>query len=190
MKLNTEHITRASRFWNDVNVLAKEAFPPEEYLAPSELVKMAEEDGFDFFALTDHDAFIGFMAVKTYREMAYLFFLAIAPAFRSKGYGSRAIETLRTEYPGKKQVVDFEMPDATADNSEQREKRRAFYLKNGYRETGFFLSYLGVDYEVFCMDEEFDPEIFKAMMKAIRVEGFEPKYFRRAEHSCAVQKIH
>lgn len=146
MKLNTEHITQGSRFWDDVNALAKEAFPPAEYLAPSELVKMAEEDGFDFLALTDHDALVGFMAVKIYREMAYLFFLAIAPAFRSKGYGSRAIETLRAAYPGKQQVVDFEMPDAAADNTEQREKRRAFYLKNGYRETGLFLTYLGVNY--------------------------------------------
>ena len=185
MKLNTEHITRDSRFWSDVKALAKEAFPPEEYLAPSELAKMAEEDGFDFLALTDHDAFVGFMAVKIYREMAYLFFLAIAPDFRSKGYGSRAIETLRAAYPGKKQVVDFEMPDAAADNSEQREKRRAFYLKNGYRETGLFLTYLGVNYEVFCMDEGFEPELFKAMMKTIRVEGFEPKYFQQPEHSCA-----
>ena len=37
--------------------------------------------------------------------------------------------------------------------------------------------YLGVDHEVFCMDEEFDPEAFKAMMKTIRVDGFHPRYF-------------
>lgn len=40
MKLNIEHITEKSTFWNSVNILAKEAFPPEEYLAPSELVKI------------------------------------------------------------------------------------------------------------------------------------------------------
>ena len=50
-------------------------------------------------------------------------------------------------------------------------------IKNGYKETGLFLSYLGVDYEVFCMSEDFDPKEFKEMMKEIRVEGFEPKYF-------------
>ena len=69
------------------------------------------------------------------------------------------------------------MPDQTAANHEQREKRREFYLRNGYKETGLFLTYLGVDYEVFCMDEEFDPEAFKAMMKTIRVDGFHPRYF-------------
>lgn len=69
------------------------------------------------------------------------------------------------------------MPDATASNYKQREKRRAFYLRNGYKKTGLFLTYLGVDYEVFCMDKDFEPEVFKAMMKTIQVDGFNPKYF-------------
>lgn len=160
-----------------MNALAKEAFPPEEYLAPSELVRMAGSDGFDFLALLDEDKFVGFMVVLTYGDMAYLFFLAIDAESRSRGYGSRAIETLRAEYPDKTHVVDFEMPDDAAANSEQRKKRRDFYLRNGYRETGTFLSYLGVDYEVFCMGDCFDLDLFKAMMKTIRVEGFDPVYF-------------
>ena len=177
MKLNTEHITVNNRFWDEVNALAKEAFPPEEYLAPSKLVKMANADNFDFLALTDNDSFVGFMVVQTYQNLAYLFFLAINSTCRSKGYGSRAIETLKAEYPDKKQVVDFEMLDNTANNYRQREKRREFYLRNGYKETGLYLTYYGVDYEVFCMDEDFEPEVLKAMMKTIQVKGFNPKYF-------------
>lgn len=176
-KLKTEHITENSRFWDKVNNLAKEAFPPEEYLAPSKLAEMANAEHFDFLALLDNDSFVGFMVVQVYQNLAYLFFLAIDSACRSKGYGSRAIETLKTEYPGKKQVVDFEMLDNTAANYKQREKRREFYLRNGYKETGLFLTYLGVDYEVFCMDEDFEPDVFKAMMKTIQVNGFNPRYF-------------
>ena len=132
---------------------------------------------FDFWALTDGDAFVGFMVVQTYKNLAYLFFLAIDSSCRAKGYGSRAIETLRELYPDKKQVVDFEMLDEAAPNNIQRINRRQFYLKNGYKETVLFLSYLGVDYEVFCMSDDFDTREFKDMMKEIRVEGFEPKYF-------------
>ena len=125
----------------------------------------------------DNDSFVGFMVVQISQNLAYLFFLAINSTCRSKGYGSRAVETLKAEYPGKKQVVDFEMLDDTASSYKQREKRRKFYLRNGYKETGLFLTYLGADYEVFCMDEDFDPEVFKAMMKTIPVKGFNPKYF-------------
>lgn len=179
MKLDTEHITADHRFWSEINVLAKEAFPPEEYLAPSKLVEMADSDNLDFLALMDHGSFVGYMAVQTYQNLAYLFFLAIHSTCRSKGYGSRAIETLKAEYSDKKHVVDFEMLDHTADNYEQREKRREFYLRHGYKETGLFLTYLGVDYEVFCTDEDFEPESFMALMKTIRVEGFDPRYFYR-----------
>ena len=174
MKL--EKVTRLHRFWQNISELAKEAFPPEEYLAPEELVRMAELPGFDFWALTEEDGFIGFMVVQTYETLAYLFFLAIDPGCRSKGYGTRAIEALKAEYPGKKQVVDFEAQDDRAANCMQRKKRREFYLRCGYRETGLFLTYLGVRYEVFCMNHEFDIRQFKEMMKMIPVEGFHPVY--------------
>lgn len=179
MRLHVEPITKQSRFWEKVNVLAKEAFPPEEYLAPSELVKMAESDRFDFLALLDGESFVGFMAVLLYEELAYLFFLAIDEGCRDRGYGSRAIETLRAEYPGKTHTVDFEMPDEAAPNPAQRQRRRGFYLRNGYGETGLFLSYLGVDYEVFCMGDGFDAERFRAMMRTVPAEGFAPQYFTK-----------
>ena len=110
MELHTEYITENSRYWEDVNRLAKEAFPPEEDLAPQALVKMAETDHIDFLALSGQDACIDFMAVKIYKDLAYLFFLAIEPACRSKGYGSRAVETLKAKYPGKSKSLILKCP--------------------------------------------------------------------------------
>lgn len=179
MKLNTQPITENSPHWAAVNALAVEAFPPEEYLAPATLVEMAKDESFDFLALLDEEVFVGFMVVQTHNDLAYLFFLAIDPACRGKGYGSRAIKTLKAQYPDKKQVVDFEMPDETAANHAQREKRRKFYLRNGYLETGHFLSYLGVDYEIFCMDEGFVLDDFKELMSTLHIEGFAPVYFKK-----------
>lgn len=59
------------------------------------------------------------------------------------------------------------MQDETVPNNEQRIKR------------GLFLSYLGVDYEVFCMGDDFEPQEFKELMKEIQVEEFEPEYFNK-----------
>lgn len=179
MLLNTEAITNENRFLSKIEILAREAFPPKEYLAPQELIRMAKADNFVFLALTDNERFVGFMVVQIYEKIAYLFFLAIDESCRSMGYGTRAIETLRALYPDKQQVVDFEMLDDKSDNPDQRIKRRNFYLRNGYKETGLFLSYLGVDYEVFCMDDNFDEEVFCNMMKSIKVDGFKPRYFRK-----------
>ncbi len=82
-------------------------------------------------------------------------------------------------YPDKQQVVDFEMIDESAPNNAQRITRKAFYMRNGYKETGKFISYLGVDYEILCNQENFDFDKFKRMMQTFRIEGFAPKYFER-----------
>ena len=119
------------------------------------------------------------MTVMTHKELAYLFFLAINGESRSKGLGGEAIALLKTLYPNKTQVVDMEMLDDHAENSKQRERRRAFYLRNGYSATGQYLSYLGVDYEVLCMGGVFDLAVFKELMSKIRIKDFSPHYFNR-----------
>jgi len=177
MILKTIPVINAMAHYEKIEKLAKEAFPPKEYLAPSVLVKMAQAPDFDFLALYDEEKFAGYIAVRRYKKMTYLFFLAIDTESRSHGYGRRAIETLKALYPNTQQVVDMEMLDESADNAEQREKRRNFYLSNGYKLTGHFLSYFGVDYEILCMDENFDFEMFKEMMTHLAVPGFSPKYF-------------
>lgn len=142
MVLNTVQITKHFADIEKSNALALEAFPPEEYLAPSELIRMAQEDGFDFWALYDNDVFVGFMTVKIYKRISYLFFLAIDSKLRAHGYGSSAIETLKSLYPKSQQVVDFEMLNEKATNNEQRISRRNFYLKNGYKPTNKLEQYL------------------------------------------------
>ena len=179
MKLKTTAITKDFPDIERVELLAKEAFPIEEYLAPSTLIEMSEKKGFDFLSLYDKDTFVGFIAVRTFKHMAYLLFLAIDDRYRSCGYGGQAIKTLSELYPNYQQVVDIEMVDESASNNEQRIKRRSFYLRNGYKPTGHFLSYLDVDYEVFCMDGDFDFDTFKEMMSSIKIQGFNPIYFTR-----------
>lgn len=160
-----------------VESLAKEAFPPEEYIAPKEILEMAERKEIDFLGLYDKETYVGFMVVSIYENMCYLFFLAIDNKIRSKGYGSKALEILNEIYNNKQQVVDLEKIDITSENNEQRILRKSFYLRNGYKETGKFISYLGVDYEILCKDERFEFETFKRLMKRFKIKGFNPKYF-------------
>lgn len=179
MILNVEHITIEKNYWDKVNILAKEAFPPEEYLDPIELVKMSKDKDFDYLALLDDKTFVGYMAIQIYKDLVYLFFLAIDPQYRGKSYGSKAIETMKQVYPNKTYVVDLEKLDESASNNDQRLKRRSFYLKNGYKETGLYLSYLNVDYEVLYIGNSFNPELFKELMRNIKVREFNPKYFTK-----------
>ncbi len=177
--MKTVKITAAFPDMPRVEALAKEAFPPEEYLAPEKLIRMAAAGTVDFRALYENDAFIGFTVISLYGNICYLFFLAIAPEARSKGYGSKVLKLLDTLYADRQQVVDFEMINEAAPNNAQRISRKAFYMRNGYKETGKFISYLGVDYEILCKQADFDFDKFKKMMQTFRIEGFAPKYFEK-----------
>jgi len=177
MKLNVVKINSQFKDMDKVNKLALEAFPPEEYLAPDKIMDLTREDGFNFLAYYDKNKFIGFTVVKIYKKMSYLFFLAVDRNFRRQGYGSKIIQKLKELYPDCNQVADFEKVDKKAENYEQRVKRKNFYLKNGYRETGKFLSYLNVDYEVMSEDNDFNFDLFKELLFAIKIKGFNPKFF-------------
>lgn len=172
--MRLERITSGFIEMDKLNALAMEAFPPEEYLAPTELIKMQTQSPLDFWALYDNDSFVGFMTVVTFQQMAYLFFLAIDSKTRSKGYGGKALDLMFKQYPKHQHVVDLEMLDDEADNKEQRITRRNFYLRNGYKPTGHFLSYFGVSYEVLCQDDCFDFELFKKLLEKLPIKDFCP----------------
>ncbi len=175
--MHTIKITKEFKDLELVEALAKEAFPTEEYLAPSILIEMSEDGEVDFWALYDNDTFVGFTVISLYEDMCYLFFLAISPEHRSHGYGGKTLRLLDELYPDKQQVVDFEMIDESAPNNAQRIIRKTFYMRNGYKETGKFISYLGVDYEILCNRDDFDFDMFKRMMKIFKIDNFYPRYF-------------
>lgn len=177
MLLKTIPITKNFIDFKKLSTLVKEAFPSKENLILSKFVEMAQNPDFDFLGLYDENLFVGFMAIKKYKKLNYLFFLAIDSVLRSSGYGSRAIKTLVDLYPNTIQIVDLEKLDETANNSIQRQKRRKFYLKNGYKPTNKYLRYLNTDYEILCMQDNFDFDAFKDMLKTIQLEGFNPEYF-------------
>ncbi len=183
--MRLERITDNFADMESLNALAKEAFPPEEYLAPTELIDMQEKINLDFWALYDDDRFVGFMTIVTHEQMAYLFFLAIDALYRSNGYGGKALAELFKQYPTYQQVVDMEMLDEHADNKEQRITRRKFYLRNGYKPTGHYLTYFGVSYEVLCKDEDFDFEMFKELLKVLPIKEFNPVFFQETSFDAA-----
>jgi len=170
-------ITKEMKDYGKVEKLAKGAFPQKECLAPSTLIEMAKSDDFDFFALYDEETFVGFIAIRTYKEMTYLLFLAIAPTLRFQGYGKRAVETPRSLYPDTQQVVDMEMPDKNAENAKQHVRRRGFYLQNGYKPTGHYLAYRKVNFEILCMANYFNFNLSREMMSHLSVPDFNPECF-------------
>ena len=123
--------------------------------------------------------FIGFMVVVPFEDLAYLSFFAIEPAWRSRGYGSRALQALPEVYPGYRHLIDIEMLDENCPNNAQRIRRRAFYLRNGYRPTGQLLSYFGGDFEMLIKGGAFRLDDYKRLIASLDIPEFQPVYFTK-----------
>jgi|LAHS01.1.fsa_nt_gb GNAT superfamily N-acetyltransferase len=175
--LQLVQITSTFPHFDQVEALDQEAFPAKEYLAPAAQIHLAEKGDFDFWALEEEGRFIGFMSVLRYEKLAYLFFLAIAKKERSKGYGGQALALFKAHYASFSHVVDMEKVDPNSSNAAQRILRQGFYQKNGYHSTGKCLRYLGVDYEIFTLEDSFDYSSFKRMMSQLDIPDFHPRYF-------------
>jgi hypothetical protein len=51
---------------------------------------------------------------------------------------------------------------------------------NGYKETGQYLTYQGTSFEVLCLEDNFNIELFKEPMSTLHVKNFNPRFFTQA----------
>lgn len=61
----------------------------------------------------------------------------------------------------------YESTFEESDNAEQRERRRNFYLKNGFYETGLFVVVNGTEFIIASSKKEFDKEVFVEFMSGM-----------------------
>lgn len=148
MALELEKILPGSsdaRLMDEVNL---EAFPPEELMSTDLQTDLCARGMLEVWAVRDGQDFVGFTTVYPSVRLAYVFFLAVSSKMRSHGYGARILELLRRHYEGRRLVLDIERTDPSAPDNDMRVRRKMFYLRNGYSESGYVLNYCGLSFEI------------------------------------------
>lgn len=156
-------LAEGKAYKNQAYELYEEAFPPEEKKPTAMLERLAEEGKQELLAIVEEEKglFVGLAfntvspnpaAVFDGKETALLDFFAISPGLRGGGWGSRALKLLLERFAGKTYIFEVEMRDKTAPNAEERERRMAFYLRNGLKETGLFVHAYDTDFEILAPD--------------------------------------
>ena len=72
---------------------------------------------------------------------------------RGKGYGQQILTLLIEKYKGQTCVLDMESPTQVSENIEQRHRRHAFYLRNGFRDTNVYRTYNDIIMTIMMMGE-------------------------------------
>lgn len=157
---------------NKTNVMPKvknlyiNEFPEYERLPFWFLVYKSKKKNSDFYAIYDDSEYIGLLYLTYYKDIVYVFYLAIDPLQQSKGYGSKILQYLRKIYKDKRLFLNIEKVDSSADNYEQRFKRKRFYEKNGFKNTNFEIEKKDIVYEILYLGEEVYEYEYHALFKS------------------------
>lgn len=152
----------------------EEAFPPSEYMTLPEMFDTAEKIGGSVWGIFTENGLAGFAMTVRNDKCEYFFYLAIDRAYRNRGLGSEAVKAFFREFSGKQVILDFEELDPAADNYPARLRRKDFYLRSGFHETGRFTMFRGDRFEVVCNGGELDTESFRKLIT--RIHAVRPEY--------------
>ena len=143
------------------------AFPKNERRSFPELAEN-RLGGTEIFCFYDAELFVGMACLLNGQEISHIIYLAIDESLRGHGYGSKALELLHQSKPGKKIMVDIEIPDEQAENAKQREKRKKFYLRAGYEETPIKYEWRHENYEILSFGGQVSEEEYDGFWEDLR----------------------
>ncbi len=106
------------------------------------------------------DGPVGFLVIREYKRILYLAYLAVSSVLRSNGIGGKALEELVSNNSDHMIVVEYEAPNPASAENELNIRRKGFYKRNGFCETGYFTFYDDTEFEIGCAGREFDVELF------------------------------
>ena len=161
MQIRTEKVKLKSV---DVKRVYFEAFPPKERMPFPLMVAMSKLWNTRFWGFYDHNTLCGLVYLAHSGKIVFVLFLSVEQGLRSKGYGSAILRETQAQYPDKKIIVSIEPCEDTAPDVEVRKRRKEFYLRNGYRETGYQIKLSGVVQEVLIANGEFRKGEFRSFL--------------------------
>ena len=124
-----------------IKYLYESAFPENEQIPWKDLVGLISTMKLDFTAYYQDENLIGFTIVYPRKQYNWFWYFAVKPDLRGAGLGQQILTMLIEKYKDSSNILDMESPEQICDNLEQRKRRQAFYLRNGFRNTGLYKSY-------------------------------------------------
>ena len=118
-----------------------------------------------FLAYYDGDDFVGLAYILQNEAVVYLFFLAVNPNIRYRGYGSAILQDVKDLAGNRPVVLAIEPMDGKADNFDQRLKRVRFYEKNGFHITAYYYHEGSETYQMMANTKQIDIDAIKKLTK-------------------------
>lgn len=131
----------------DIQGLYISAFPKVERPPVNMFFNEAKKVDNELFGVYVEDKFIGFTNLLFNNNLCYIFFLAVSPTYRNKGYGGHIIQEAFKLYPDKTFILCYEEINEKYLDNDLRIRRSKFYQRNGFKNNNLKTLEYGVYYD-------------------------------------------
>lgn len=167
MSIKFSPLTKYDVNYSNVIELYKEAFTTVRRVPSWILRYMMRKGKTGFSVIYQNDIWIGLIYITEYKDIVFVHFFAISTSHRSKGYGSKVVDSMRELYSENRIVLNIEELKAQSENYLQRVKRKAFYEKNGFSSSGYIVKEPEERLEMLILGGNISKEEIKAMYKSL-----------------------
>ena len=143
------------------------------------MVAMSKLWNTDFLGFYEGDTLCGFVYLAHNSKIVFVMFLAVDKTLRSKGYGSAILQEIQNKYPNKKIIISIEPCDPKCPDIELRKRRKDFYMRNGYKETGYLMKLNSVVQEIIIINGEFNKKQFRTFFALYSNGTVWPRIWKR-----------
>lgn len=148
MTLTKRNYKKDPKIAGDITPLYLSSFPEDERPLLEYFYGLVDlNDENEIFAYYDKSEFVGFTYLTFYKDIVYIFFLAVHPRKRNMGYGSQILEDVKKSNNGKVILLCSEVVDDKYLDNEIRKRRQDFYFRNGFTLNGLKTKENGVIFE-------------------------------------------
>ena len=169
--LTTRQINSGNADNEELRRLYETAFPEQEQIPYEELIELLDKMDIDYTAYYDDDMLVGLTMVLRLPRYNWAWYFAVRDDLRGRGYGqgilSMVLEKYRNDHPF---IMDIESPyQPDAPNPEQRRRRHAFYVRNGFKDTPTSRTWDGLTFTILTnSDEPFTQQDYDDIIAALR----------------------
>ena len=122
--------------------------------------------------VSDDGGFLGEVICLTTGDILLIDYLAVAPDCRGMGVGSEVLKLLAADNPGKRLILEIESTLVDALNTEQRKRRKNFYLRSGMTPEKWRVDLFGVEMEILTLGGRVSFDEYKELLTGVYGEKF------------------
>ena len=168
-------IKKGSPYLPQVQALYESAFSANERIPMKQLLdNKIKREFWAFFEKEDGEngaapTFCGFSNSISHGDITNIVYFAVVPELRCRGYGSQILQAIREKHPDSRIVVDIEVEEDSKDDEEleRRNRRRDFYLRNGFEAAEFNYNWQGEHYRLLTAGGTVTEQEFRDFWKEV-----------------------